>query len=199
MHTLFRAPVTGSQVILEETSRDITPYGGLCSLMAWFTHIGLVGMLRELLPCSYYSPNSIPPEATLLSLWLTVCTGGSRFSHAERLRPDAPLSAMSGVARFPCDDTLRNFFNRFGRREVDSFFPELTRRLLALAKPATTALDLDSTVICRHGEKQQGALGGYNPRRPGRASLSRTISRILPISIASWPCLGMRRLSMACR
>ena len=52
MHTLFRAPVTGSQVILEETSRDITPYGGLCPLMAWFTHIGLVGMLRELLPFS---------------------------------------------------------------------------------------------------------------------------------------------------
>src|SRR5262249_35605732 len=30
-------------------------------------------------------------------------------------------------------------------------------------------LDLDSTVFCRYGEKQEGSLKGYNPKKPGRA------------------------------
>jgi hypothetical protein len=78
---------------------------------------------------------------------------------------------MLGLARFPGDDTIRNFFLRFSQAHIEAFWRPLWRWLVRLVRsPAGGfALDLDSTVFCREGQ-QEGARKGFNPRRKGRNS-----------------------------
>ncbi len=170
MQVKIQAPGSGKQVILEETNRRISPVGGLSTLAAWFTRIGFMEKLHELMPFRYASHNAIAPAHTFVAFLVSIILGGERFAHVERLRGDEVLKALFGLKRTPGDDTVRNFFKRFTRQRVDAFFMPLQAWLLGLVADCDTALDLDSTVICRHGEKQEGARKGYNPRRPGRLS-----------------------------
>jgi hypothetical protein len=73
---------------------------------------------------------------------------------------------MMGVKRFPCDDTIRNFFMKFGMGETRKFFEPLWRWMLARVaiRAEGYSLDLDLTVFQRYGE-QEGSLKGHNPKK----------------------------------
>jgi hypothetical protein len=140
----------------------------LVVMIELFRKLGLLEAVRERLPFEYRSNNTIPPEHTLLAFWLGVFAGARRFSHLQMLRCDRALQELCGIRAFPCDDTVRNFFNRFDQAQSARFFPALWRWLFALQPPRTCLLDLDSTVLQRFGD-QEGAVVGYNPtRRNGR-------------------------------
>lgn len=159
----------GGQAVLCETRRAITPFGGLAVLVEYLRLSGVIAAVRERLPFQYLSNNALPPEHTLLAFWLGVAAGAHRFAHLQMLRCDRALQALCGVREFPCDDTVRNFFRRFGPEESDQFFHSLGQWLFAQQSPRTCTLDLDSTVFQRYG-RQEGAERSYNPtRRNGRS------------------------------
>jgi len=159
----------GGKVLLRETNRAVTPFGGLVVLLQLVQRLGVMDWVREHLPFRYVSRNQIPPEVTLLSFWLAVAAGARRFAHVQGLRCDEALRRLCGVARWPGDDTVRNFFGRFKQGEIERFFPPLWRRLLGQLPPRRCTLDLDSTVFQRFGT-QEGAARGYNPSRRGGAT-----------------------------
>ncbi len=161
-----------TKLVLGETSKAITPFGGMASFLSFLGQIGYVGAVQEHLPFGESSsPNAIPLAHTLTAFVVSVVAGARRFAHCQWLRADRVLHAMMGVERFPGDDTIRNFFLRFGQGQVEAFWRPVWRWLLRLAAcPAEgLSLDLDSTVFCRQGA-QEGARKGYNPRRRGRPS-----------------------------
>lgn len=159
----------GGQVVLRETARAITPFGGLAVLVEFLRQLDFVGTVRRLLPFRYESNHAIPPEHTLLAFVLAVTAGARRFAHLQMLRCDEALRQLCGVAAFPSDDTVCNFFRRFGPGQIERFFPPLWQWLLQAQQPRRCTLDLDSTVFQRYGG-QEGALRGYNPtRRKGRS------------------------------
>lgn len=165
----FRRIGDGGQAVLKETGRAITPFGGLVVLVEFLRQLDFLGTVRRLLPFRYQSNNAIPPEHTLLGFVLGVTAGARRFSHLQMLRCDEALRQLCGVRAFATDDTVRNFFRRFGQGEVERFFVPLWQWLLGEQAPRGCTLDLDSTVFQRFGQ-QQGAVGGYNPaRRKGRS------------------------------
>lgn len=164
----FRRIGDGRQAVLRETKRAVTPFGGLVLLVELLRKLGAVEAIRERLPFQYRSNNSSQPEHILLAFWLAVAAGARRFSHLQMLRADRALQAMCGVRSFPSDDTVRNFFHRFGAAEVARFFPPLWQWFFAQQPARSCILDLDSTVLQRFG-RQEGAVPGYNPtRRNGR-------------------------------
>ena len=161
----FRRIGDGRQAVLRETGRAVTPFGGVAVLLELVRKMGLVEAVRERLPFQYRSNNASRPEHVLLSFWLAVAAGARRFSHLQMLRADRALQAMCGVRSFPTDDTVRNFFGRFGPAQIASFFPALWRWFFAHQAVRTCSLDLDSTALQRFG-RQEGAVHGYNPTRP---------------------------------
>lgn len=164
----FRRIGDGRQAVLRETSRAITPFGGLIVLVELLRKMGVMEAVRERLPFQYRSNNAFPPEHLLLAFWLGVVAGARRFSHLQMLRADRALQAMCGLRAFPSDDTVRNFFRRFRAAQVHAFFPSLWRWFFLQQPARTCILDLDSTVLQRFGH-QEGAVTGYNPtRRNGR-------------------------------
>ena len=161
--------IGGGKVVLRETSRPVTPFGGLVVLLQLMRRLGVMGWVREHMPFVYRSRNRIEPAETLLAFWLAVSAGARRFAHVQGLRYDEALRRLSGIARMPGDDTVRNLFGRFTQGNIERFFPPLWRKLFAQLPAQRCTLDLDSTLFQRCGE-QEGALRGYNPIRRGRGT-----------------------------
>jgi hypothetical protein len=166
-HSLFGS----RQVHFRGTSKPITPFGGLISLVEFFGKIRLTNAIQDFMPFTLNSPNAIPPAQTLIAFFFSAIVGASRFAHTDWLRADKALHAMLGIPRFPGTDTIRNFFSRFTQGAIESFWRPLWRWLLPhfAAPHEGFSLDLDSTIFQRSG-RQQGAAKGYNPQRPGRKS-----------------------------
>lgn len=170
--TEFTALFGSAKLVLDETSKAITPLGGLASFVTFLGQIGYAQELERWLPfAAPTSNNAIPLAHTLTAFIVAVVAGGRRFAHCQWLRADQVLHALLGLERFPGDDPIRNFFLRFTQAQIEAFWRPLWRwllRLLACPK-AGFSLDLDSTVFSREGS-QPGAAKGYNPRRRGRKS-----------------------------
>jgi hypothetical protein len=160
----FRRIGDGRQAVLRETGRAMTPFGGLAALIELLRQLDFLQAVRQHLPFRYRSNNVIAPEHTLLAFLLGVAAGARRFAHLQMLRCDEALRQLCGVEAFPSDDTVRNFFRRFGQGQVQQFFLPLWRWLLEQQSARSCLLDLDSTVFQRYGQ-QAGAVRGYNPTR----------------------------------
>ena len=165
------ALLSGERLILRQTERAVTPFGGLAVFISYLQKIGFVEKVRQHMPIRWRSPNHIDPTATFTAFLMAVLTGARRFAHAGLLRGDRALHALLGLERFPIDDTIRNLFRKFGMGHVQRLYEPLAEwqmeRLPQRSEGYT--LDLDSTVFERYG-KQEGSLKGHNPRKHGRPS-----------------------------
>jgi hypothetical protein len=172
IHSEFTSLFGEAKLVLDETPKAISPFGGLASFISFLGQIDFAGQVQKHLPFAEpASNNAIPLAHSLTAFLMAVVVGARRFAHTEWLRADHVLHAMLGLARFPSDDTIRNFFLRFQQADIEAFWRPIWKWLLLLVKcPARGfSLDLDSTVFCREGT-QEGAAKGYNPRRKGRKS-----------------------------
>jgi hypothetical protein len=162
----------GQKVLLQERDRALTPLGGMVVFLEFLNRIGLVKKVMECMPVIHRSPNSIPPAQTYIAFLISVAAGARRFAQTSWLRGDRALHGLLGIDRFPSDETMRNLFLRFGMGEVQRFFEPITEWMMERLPQSNEghSLDLDSTVFERHGQHQEGAMKGYNPRRPGRLS-----------------------------
>ena len=163
--------LSNERVILRETKRAVTPFGGIAVFISYLDKIGFVNTVREHMPIRLLSRNHIDPVSTFTAFLMSVLVGAKRFAHTSLLRSDQALHALLGIRRFPTDDTIRNLFSRFGMGQVQRLYEPLSewqmKRLPRRAAGYT--LDLDSTVFERYG-KQEGSLKGHNPRKHGRPS-----------------------------
>lgn len=165
------ALLSNERLILRETQRAVTPFGGIAVFISFLEKIGFVKAIRQHMPIVLRSPNHIDPCFSFTAFLVSVLLGAKRFAHASLLRGDRALHVLLGLDRFPTDDTIRNLFRRFGMGQVQRLFEPLAewqmQRLPQRADGYT--LDLDSTVFERYG-RQEGSLKGHNPRKHGRPS-----------------------------
>src|SRR6266849_1802240 len=165
------ALLSDERLILRETQRAVTPFGGIAVFILFLGKIGFAEAIRQHMPIRWKSPNQIDPGTTFTAFLVSVLVGAGRFAHASLLRSDRALHALLGMDRFPTDDTIRNLFRRFCMGEVQRLYEPLTEWQMQRLpqRPEGYALDLDSTVFERYG-KQEGSLKGHNPRKHGRPS-----------------------------
>ncbi len=171
MHREITSIFGRNKVVLRDTGRPVTPYGGLAVFVEYLGKIGYAEAIRRYMPISLSSPNAIDPVETFTAFVVSVLAGARRFAHAGLLRLDRAVHYMFGMARFPTDDTIRNLFRRFSQARVYQFYSKLTEWQIERLpeRPQGYSIDLDSTVFERYG-RQQGALKGYNPKKHGRPS-----------------------------
>jgi hypothetical protein len=165
------ALLSDKRLILRETQRAVTPFGGIAVFISFLCKVGFVEALRLHMPIRWKSPNHIDPSSTFTAFLMSVLMGARRFAHASWLRGDRALHALLGMDRFPTDDTIRNLFRAFGMGEVQRCYEPMAEWLMQRLpqREGGYTLDLDSTVFERYG-KQAGALKGHNPRKHGRPS-----------------------------
>jgi hypothetical protein len=171
MQAIIESLAGGGKVILRDTQRAVTPFGGVGVFLEFLRGRGFMEVVRAHVPFALHSPNAIAPAETFLTFVLAVVCGARRFAHTGLLKADRALRQLCGLKRFAGDDTVRNFFLRFGMGEVERFYAPLWAWLLAMVPERAEgySLDLDSTVLTRYGT-QEGAKKGYNPHKRGRRS-----------------------------
>jgi Transposase DDE domain group 1 len=161
----------GNKVLAVETKRSVTPYGGMVVLAEYLKKVEFEKKVKEAMPITLKSPNSIDPAETFTAFLVSVLAGARRFAQSGILRADKGLHALMGIKRFPTDDTIRNFFKRFSQGKVNDFYLAMCEWQMERLnrREEGYSLDLDSTVFERYG-KQEGSMKGHNPRKHGRPS-----------------------------
>ncbi len=74
------ALLSDERLILRETQRAVTPFGGLAVFISFLGKIGLVEAVRQHMPVRWKSPNHIDPTATFTAFLMSVLVARGRPS-----------------------------------------------------------------------------------------------------------------------
>ena len=154
---------------LQFSDREISAWGGMGLMKRMLNHIGFDSALRASgLPLPG-SNRGYAPEHLILQFMLSVWCGANRFEHGEVTRHDPVLRRLFGFTRMANFKAVMRLFRKFTQATNERVLGSLYRWLFAQLAVDGLTLDLDSTVMTRYGQ-QEGAVRGYNPQKPGRAS-----------------------------
>ncbi|HUK90221.1 MAG TPA: transposase [Blastocatellia bacterium] len=123
----------------------------------------------EQCPIRMTSPNA-PLKAEILGTYLLgVLSGQNRYAHITALRNDGVTPRLLGMRKVLSEDAIRRSFIEAGEKEIQDWqLSHLAKTYEALLEEPYI-LDIDTTVKPLYG-KQEGAVVGYNPHKPGRPS-----------------------------
>lgn len=163
--------IRDGKIPVEYTTKKLSGWGGLAVFYEFARKIGFSETLKTLLPEKKKSPNSITSIDLVNTFFAVVLTGGSRFSHVERLRGDEVIRTIIGAERIGGDDSIRRYFSSLERSECEAIHESLQRVSGGLLAEHITedVLDLDSTIIERYGT-QEGVSKGYHDSRASQTS-----------------------------
>jgi hypothetical protein len=91
----------GRKVLLMETDRAPTPFGGMVVFLEFLNKIGFAKQVIEYMPVTHRSPNSIPPAQTYIALLISVAAGARRFAQTSWLRAVGRYMVSWGSTDFP--------------------------------------------------------------------------------------------------
>ena len=140
------------------SDKPVTPFGGISLMKRMLDKVGIVEGLSQF---SLPSPGSIrvgKPEDLILSFWLSIWTGTSRYVRCEWLRHDTVLKEIFGLKEMPSQSTYNRYFGKFNQKINTEVFPSLQDWFMNRFSIENITIDFDSTVITYH----------HSPWRSGR-------------------------------
>ena len=162
----------GGRIHVEwDPAAAVTPLGQLPFFIEFLKVSGLFDAWVADCPLSYQSNNGSDKRAVLATFLLSILAGHHRYAHISAIRQDGIHPELLGVEKLVSEDAARRALLRMDESSGVSW---LDRHLAKTTQPLLSTpwvLDLDATVKCLYG-KQEGAVVGYNPKKPGRPSHS---------------------------
>lgn len=160
----------GGRIHVEwDPNAAVTPLGQLPFFIEFLQVSGLFDAWVEDCPLSYQSNNASEKREVLATFLLSILAGHHRYAHITAIREDQIHPEQLGVKQLVSEDAARRALKKIdesaGIAWLDEHLSKTTRPLLS----TPWILDLDGTVKCLYG-KQEGAVVGYNPKKPGRPS-----------------------------
>jgi hypothetical protein len=164
------ADTFGGRVHVEwDGDAAVTPLGQLPFFIEYLKQGGLFDSWVADCPLYFTSPNAPSKRDVLGTVLLSLLAGHRRYAHITALRCDPVNPPLLGMARVVSEDAVRRAFDKVeegaGVRWLQEHLDYCTRPLLA----EPWILDVDTTVKPLYGH-QEGAVVGYNPKKPGRPS-----------------------------
>lgn len=162
----------GGRIHVEwDPSAAVTPLGQLPFFIEFLKVSGLFDTWVADCPLSYQSNNAPDKREVLATFLLSILAGHHRYAHITAIRQDGIHPELLGVKQLVSEDAARRGLKKLdesaGKEWLDRHLSKTTQPLLT----TPWILDLDATVKCLYG-KQEGAVVGYNPKKPGRPSHS---------------------------
>jgi len=121
-------------------------------------------------PLDYMSPNAPKVRDILGTAILSILAGQKRYSHITSLRNDGVAPGMLGMSKICSEDSVRRAFENADAERTSIWMYRHMRRVWESLLSEIWILDIDTTVKPLYGHKQEGAVVGYNPTKPGRPS-----------------------------
>jgi hypothetical protein len=160
----------GGRVQVRWNQREAaTPFGQMAYFAEFLNLTGLYRRWIEDCPLHFASPNGSKIGDVLGTLFLSVLSGHWRYAHIAALRADGVSASMLGMDAVVSEDTVRRALRAMDEVAGMNWLQDhLDASVLPLLS-APWILDTDVTVKPLYG-KQEGAVVGYNPHKPGRPS-----------------------------
>jgi hypothetical protein len=152
-----------------DTDASLTPLGQLPFFIDFLKAAGLFDAFVADCPLRYVSPNAPKKRNVLGTAMLSMLSGHKRYAHIAALRCDGVLPELLGMNKIVSEDAVRRAFAAIDENEGAVW---LRRHLDYCTAPLLAEpwiLDIDTTVKPLYGH-QEGAVVGYNPKKPGRPS-----------------------------
>jgi len=166
----LRVESLGGQVQVRWNQTEAaTPFGQMAYFAEFLNLTGLYRRWIESCPLRFASPNGSKIADVLGTLFLSVLSGHWRYAHIAALRADGVSAALLGMDAVVSEDTVRRSLKAMEEAAGISWLQEHLDASVLPLLAAPWILDTDVTVKPLYG-KQEGALIGYNPHKPGRPS-----------------------------
>ena len=155
---------------LSFSDKNITPWGGMSLMKRMLDRMGFAAALEG---CGLPTPASnrgYAPTQLILQFMISIWCGANRYEHTEITRMDDILRRIFGFTKMAGHRAISRLFGKFDQKLSSNVFDNLYSWFFKSLNINYVTLDLDSTVITRYGNKQEGANKGYNPSKRGRLS-----------------------------
>ena len=152
-----------------DTASALTPFGQMPFFIEFLKTAGLFEALIDDCPLTYTSPNAPVIRDVVGTMMLAVLAGHKRYAHITALRSDGVLPELLGMTKIVSEDAVRRACTNMAANDGTAW---LQRHIDYCVTPLLTEryiLDIDTTVKPLYG-RQEGAVVGYNPKKPGRPS-----------------------------
>jgi hypothetical protein len=120
-------------------------------------------------PLRLRSPNAPTLRDILGTILLSVLSGHSRYSHITTVRTDRVNGPLLGMSKIVSEDSVRRALLKMPEAESREWLMGALKNCYAQILTIPWILDVDTTIKCLYGH-QEGAVVGYNPKKPGRPS-----------------------------
>ena len=147
----------------------VTAMGQMPVFVDFLKTSGLWDGLIEDCPLRYKSPNAPSHVDIMGTLLMSVLAGQNRYAHITGLRGDGVNPELLGMRKVMSEDSARRAFQHATPEETRAWLQKHLRRTYEPLLEHAWVMDLDSTVKPLYG-KQENAVRGYNPGKPGRPS-----------------------------
>jgi hypothetical protein len=152
-----------------DDSAAVTALGQMPVFIDFLKTSGLWDGFLANCPLRYTSPNAPSHVDILGTLLMSVLAGQWRYAHITGLRGDGVNPELLGMRKVMSEDSARRAFKRASPEETRQWLKQHLRQTYEPLLEHGWVMDLDSTVKPLYG-KQEKAVKGYNPTKPGRPS-----------------------------
>jgi len=152
-----------------DDSAAVTAMGQMPVFVDFLKTSGLWDAFLADCPLRYTSPNAPSRVNILGTLLMSVLAGQSRYAHISGLRGDGVNPELLGMSKVMSEDSARRAFKQATPEETGDWLKRHLRQTYEPLLEQAWVLDLDSTIKVLYG-KQEKAVKGYNPTKPGRPS-----------------------------
>ena len=160
----------GGRVHVEwDPQAEVTPLGQLSFFVDFLKTADLFRPWVEECPLKFASPNAPTPTDVLGTILLSVLSGHTRYSHISSIRLDSINPPLLGMKKVVSEDSVRRAFQKVDEQDGQTWLHSHLRHCFEALLYEPWILDVDGTVKPLFG-KQEGAVIGYNPHKPGRPS-----------------------------
>lgn len=147
----------------------VTPLGQLPFFIDFLKTADLFSPWVRDCPLSWESPNAPGKREILGTLMLSVLAGHHRYAHMATLRSDGVNPPLLGMKKAASEDSVRRALKKMDEEEAGRWLIFHFQRCYEPLLYEPWILDIDTTIKPLYG-RQEGAVLGYNPQKPGRPS-----------------------------
>ena len=160
----------GGRVYIDwDHGSPVTSLGQLSFFIEFLKSTGLFDQWVLKCPLEFTSPNAPSTRDILGTILLSVLSGHTRYSHITTVKTDTVNAPLLGMTKIVSEDSARRALVKMPEDKSKVWLQEGLKNCYSEVLHISWVLDVDTTVKCLYG-KQEGAVVGYNPRKPGRPS-----------------------------
>lgn len=145
----------------------VTPMGQLSFFIDYLKTAELFEPWISECPLHYTSNNASSKRDVLGTILLSVLAGHKRYAHITSIRSDNVNPKLLGMEHVVSEDAVRRAFQKVDTEVCVTWQLHHLKRCWKPLLCESWILDIDTTVKPLYG-KQEGAVVGYNPHKPGR-------------------------------